>query len=242
MPKIYALLHVSESLLAYQNLFSQIYDWTKNGPKNRAILGKEAAEESALEFAYSYAGSLGVVLLAPSEREFFTGSLDPSIDRLFQVLNIDSQGSVREISREMGGAVIKRIHDWSRVNIGGGFATDVRWNRSDGRQLGEVIARARMEKIVGIIEATSDESVSVIDETGVLVGGDIGRGSFHFVVPNGPDYRGNFAADFQSDTELTLGRTYQAKIREKRTFLYATEREDIVRELLRLTPPSKANA
>src|SRR5689334_7542975 len=48
----YGLPYVSSSLLSYQNLFSQIYDALKNGPKVRAVLGREALEESTLDFAY----------------------------------------------------------------------------------------------------------------------------------------------------------------------------------------------
>src|SRR5262245_30832599 len=60
----YALSDVSKSMLEYQNLFSQIYDAKKNGPRSRAVVDKEVMDESALEFAYSYSGSLGVVLVA----------------------------------------------------------------------------------------------------------------------------------------------------------------------------------
>src|SRR6516165_2221990 len=61
----YALAYVSASMLEYQNLFSQIYDAKRNGAKTRAVIGKDALQESALEFGYSYAGSLGMVLLRP---------------------------------------------------------------------------------------------------------------------------------------------------------------------------------
>src|SRR5947209_6403266 len=47
----YGLPHVSKSWLAYQSLFSQIYDAKKNGPKTNAVIGQEAFEESVLDFA-----------------------------------------------------------------------------------------------------------------------------------------------------------------------------------------------
>lgn len=166
----YVLPCVAQLLLEYQNLFSQIFDALRNGPKERATLGREALEESSMEFAYSYSGSLGVVLFVPSERGLFSGKLDESIDALFQVLNIDSQSTVRDVARTLGRPVVKRIHDWSDANIKGGFATDVRWNRSDGRQLGEVIERRRMEKIVEIIGATSDQQMEEMSVVGILIG------------------------------------------------------------------------
>jgi hypothetical protein len=222
----YALPFVSQSLLSFQYLFSQIHDAFKNGPKPYATYGQEAFNESLMEFAYTYSGSLGVVLLAQSHKDFFSGNLDKSIEALFQVIDIDSRDTVRDVAKTLGNAVVKRVHDWSQANIRGGFAADVRFNRSDGRHLGEVIERRRLENIVAIIEATSDEKTEENQVTGILVGGDIQSGSFHFVVPNGGDYRGKLAKDFSQDTEMTLGKRYAARIRETTKLTYATEKLD----------------
>lgn len=237
----YSLEAVSNSLLRYQGLFSQIHDALKNGPKSIASIGREAQQQSVLEFAYSYSGSLGVVLLAQSERDFFQGELDNSIDALFQVLDIDSRSSVRDIAKSLGNAVVKRVHDWSEANVKGGFATDVRWNRSDGRQLGEVIERERLANIVQIIEATSDEQTYEYPATGILVGGDINSRSFHFVVPNGEDYRGKLSKEFSLQNEMLLGKRYRAIIAETSTTTYATDRVERKFELKHLSdvPPTE---
>jgi hypothetical protein len=232
----FPLAYVSGCFLKYQYLFSQIYDAKKNGPKLRASFGKEAWSESLLEFGYSYSGSLGVVLFVHNEWDFFEGKLDSSINSLFEVLEINNRSSVREIATTLGNAVVKRVHDWSAANIEGGFAADVRWSKSDGRQLGEIIERDKMENIVGIIEATSDEETEEILAVGRLIGGDIGSESFHFVVPNGEDYRGYLAADFDRATEMTLGKTYSARITETRKLHYATEEVERRRELTSLNP------
>lgn len=235
--KSYALPHVSQSLLNYQWLFTQVHDALRNGPKAYPTWGQQALDESMLEFAYSYSGSLGVVLLAPSERDFFEGRLDQSIDALFQVIDIDSRHAVRDIAKSLGNGVVRRIHDWSQANLRGGFAADIRWTRSDGKQLGEVIEHKRLESIVEIIEATSDEEVRELSVIGILVGGDIQSGSFHFVVPNGDDYRGKLAKEFSGDTSMTLGKVYSARIRETSTTVYSTEKIENKRELIALYEP-----
>lgn len=230
----YGLSYVSQSLLSFQYLFTQIHDAFKNGPKPFATYGREAFEESTLELAYTYSGSLGVVLLAPSDRDFFSGNLDRSIEALFQVIDIDSRDAVRDVAKSLGNAVVKRVHDWSQANIRGGFAADVRFNRSDGRQLGEVIERKRLENIVSIIQATSDSKTEDKIVAGLLIGGDIQSGAFHFVVPNGDDYRGKLAPDFSRDTEMTLGNRYRARIRITSTVTYSTEKVDRKIELVGL--------
>ncbi len=233
----YRLADVSLSLLEYQNLFSQIYDAKRNGSKQRAQIGKDALEESTLELAYTYSGSLGVVLLAHNDRDFFDGKLDSSIDCLLEVTEINSSSSVKALANDLGAAVVKRVHDWSSANLAGGFAADLLWKRSDGRQLGHLVNRETMEEIVSLIEATSDEQTEIITAKGILVGGDLRLrgGTFHFVVLGGEDYRGTFAEDFSLETEMTLGHTYVARIREKRTTVFATDNVNVSRELLFLS-------
>lgn len=236
--RAFGVAAVSRSLLEYQNLFTQIYDAKKNGPKQRAIFGGEAQEESLLELAYTYSGSLGTVLLARSERNLFEGSLDSSMQTLLDVTEIATRDEVKSVAEELGNGVVKRIHDWSHANASAGFSADVLWKKSDGKQIGHVVECKKMEDIVGLIEATSDEKTEVVDATGILVGGDLG-GTFHFVVPNGPDFRGSLDENFDISTEMTLGRRYDAKIREKITIVYATEKVNISHQLISLRTPNE---
>ncbi|TDR94518.1 hypothetical protein [Enterovirga rhinocerotis] len=229
---------VSRSLIEYQNLFSQIYDALKNGPKGKAVFGRNEELESALELAYSYSGSLGIVLFVQSERNFFEGRLDDSIAKLFEVMNIASRADVRQVADELGNSVVKRLHDWSRANLDGGFSTDVQWSRSDGRKLGQFVERDRLGKIVDLIVATSDEKVSYPLLKGALVGGDIETNQFHLVVPGGESYRGRISLDFNRNTEITLGRSYTARLRQTTTTVYATNQDKVDFELLSLSNPA----
>lgn len=232
----YGLPYVSESLLHYQYTFSQIYDALKNGPKQRTRLSSDAWNESILEFAYSYSGSLGVVLLAPSERDFFEGSYDSSIEALFQVLDISSQDEVKDVAKALGEAVVKRVHDWSKANVAGGFDVDVRWSRSDGRQLGQVVTKSHMQKISDIISATSDDKTDEIVVSGTLVGIDLQPGLFHLSVPNGEDYRGGLSDEFSRDQLVEVPRRYRATLVKTTRLYYATNKEETKFRLKGLAP------
>lgn len=231
----YGLEHVAKSFLSYQYLFSQIYDSVKNGPKSRASLGKEAEIESTLEFAYTYSGSLGVVLLAGNDRTFFEGKLDKPIESLYRIMEIGGVSDVRDVAHSMGRAVVKRVHDWSDANAKAKFSTDIRWNRSDGRKLGQMVDHRKLEKIVGYIESTSDEKVSKIRVTGILVGASLSSKSFHLVVPNGESYAGKFSLDFSYSGELTLGKHYESEILMSDVYHYATDKHDITYNIEKLT-------
>lgn len=233
----YGLASVSKSFLEYQNLFSQIYDALRNGIKQRAVIGEEARVESSLEFGYSYSGSLGIVLFAPSERGFFDGKFDRTIDELLETMSVSSVEDVRDIAARLGRAVVKRMHDWSDANVTGGFTADVRWNRSDGRQLGRVVERDQMANMLTILAKASDEKREPILVDGVLVGGDIMSGSFHFVVPGGESYKGTFS-DMDALGEMVLDRHYRAVIEKTTIEMYATEKTIEKFALKSLTPVS----
>ena len=235
---------VSKSLLEYQNLFSQIYDSRKNGKKNRAQIGSKSEETSALEIAYTYSGSLGFVMFAHNERDFFNGELDGSIDAFYDVISVRTIDNMRSVAQEFGRAVVKRLYDWSQANVSGGFSTDMRWSRSDGRERGELCEVDRMQRIMEITLLTSDEETEVNNHAGILVGGDITNRTFHFVVPGGDNFQGVMGEEFSKDTELRLGCRYFALIRETTSVLYATGNENKKYELLSLREltPSIASA
>jgi hypothetical protein len=234
--KKFALPYISRSLLEYQNTFSQVYDALKNGAKQRTRIGNEAWSESLLEFGYSYSGSLGVVLLAPSERDFFQGTYDQAIEALFQVIDIDSQDTVKDIAKSLGEAVVKRVHDWSKANVDGGFDVDVRWSRSDGKQLGQLVSVSDMSRIVEIISATSDEKTVDIDVSGTLVGIDVLAGNFHFAVPDGEEYRGGLEEEFSRSEAVSVPGRYIARMTKTTKVVYATNREEVRFRLKGLRP------
>lgn len=220
----YGLAHVSRVLLEYQKLFSQIYDAFKNGPKSNAVVGADAERESMMDFAYTYSGSLGVVMLARSDRDFLEGSLDKPIEAIFQILDINDIDNVKDISHSLGRAVVKRIHDWSKANVDGGFSADIQWKRSDGKLLGQMIDRSSLQKIVDLVGSTSDTKTVVIEIQAMLIGGNLGSNTFQLTVPGGDTYSGQIPKNAALPDAMTLGRMYNAVMEVSETYYYATDR------------------
>jgi hypothetical protein len=232
----YALENIARSFLEYQLLFSQIYDSFANGPKSKAVIGAEAREASALDLAFTYSGSLGVVLLAKSDRQFFDGNLDAPIDALYQILDVTDADSVKEIARSMGNAVIKRVHDWTEATERGGFSADIRWKRSDGQERGQVIGRSKLARIAEIIDGTSDQQSVTARVRGTLVGIDVNAKTFHFVEPHGESYRGRLGEQFPLSEQTRVPAEYIANVTVLETYHYATDVRDIKRVLIGLAP------
>jgi hypothetical protein len=68
------LIGLTSIWIDFQNLFSLVYDALKNGPKQRARLAPDVVSETSLGIAYSYPGSVGVVLTLNNERLLLGGT------------------------------------------------------------------------------------------------------------------------------------------------------------------------
>jgi hypothetical protein len=121
----YALSHVTRSLLDFQGLFSQIYDSLVRGPRSRIRLSEEIIEDTRFEFGFSYPGSLGIVLMVQGAPGLLEDKYDSAIDALMQISEVENEDSVRDMSRTLGGAVVKRAFDWSKINLSAGYTVDI---------------------------------------------------------------------------------------------------------------------
>lgn len=224
----------STSVGDYQLLFSQIFDALENGPKKRAQIGAENAFLSTLYFGYTYSGSLGIKLLLPSERDFFQGRFDTTIETFFELISIRDEYEVRDLAKHLGAAVVKRLHDWASNNFKNGYDVDLIWQRSDRRTLGGRVSRRDLERIENIIGLSSELESQPMEISGFLIGGDLQSRRFHFVVPNGESFRGNLSEGFPQEIQLSLGKRYKAEMRAFQRVRYALNTEETWFELERL--------
>lgn len=224
--EVYDLIPVARSLERFQELFSLTYDALSRRPRPGARIGAVLAGETALEFGYSYSGSLGIVLVAKGSRGLFFGKFDSAIETINDVLRVNSRTEILEFARTLGTSVIKRAYDWSLENFKGDFSVDLTWRQSSGRYVGGVIDRSQIARNVDLIGLTSEEEISTIEVLGILVGIDIKTRSFHFVVPDGESYRGQLGPEFPTVGTIEVGQRYRAQIAVRTTTRFATDSEE----------------
>jgi hypothetical protein len=232
----YDLKDVASSLLIFQELFSSIYDALKNGPKKRARHSGDLVSETAFEFGFSYAGSLGVALMVDSESMLFGSRYDDTIETFLQATGIENEYDVRDMAKTLGDVVVKKVYDWSRVNFNAGYGVDVGWINSKGLRRGALTDRQRLAKIVSLIGRTSDVELRKFRIRGVLVGFDSKSGRFRFVEHDGPDYSGTLSINFPSLQEWTVNANYIAEIEASSVTHYATQETRNSYALERLEP------
>ena len=226
----YSLRNVTESLSDFQGIITAIYDAKVTGTKKtRASYSNETHAQSALQFGYTYGGSLGVVLMLESERDMFSGKFDDVVETFQQVLEVSDEHDVRDISRVLGQAVMGRVYQWAAANSAADYSLDIQWKRSDGVEIGEYIEAQKLKKIMDIILLTKEPSSEPIEVSGILVGIDVKKkaGSFHLVVPEGESFAGVLSDSFDRAAHWEVNTRYTARMTKRTVVHFATERTDV---------------
>jgi hypothetical protein len=236
-PKLSGL---TAALSEFQNTISVFYDAIKNGPKQVGRVSSEVVTETSLDFAYTFAGSVGFVLSVPSERFLFPEqetNLEASIGEIFEVAKATKPETILGFARRLGRAPIRLLYKWADTHARSMFSADVQWKHGQTVKKSLLIQRQEFEVLRKTIEATSEEQRVDVIVTGVLVGADATRRTFHLQPDSGGDIRGAFVPGTISDSHtVELPKRYQAHLTKTTLVHYSTEEEESHYLLVQLEP------
>jgi len=228
----YAVKAVADSISHFQGSFTGIVDFLEAGPKERATYSNKMVDQTKLELAYTFPGSLGVVLSVQNDRDLISGRFDKAVDVLSEFLRINDTNSALDASRHLGLGLVSQLCAWVDANSSWDNNVDYVWKRSDGIARGEFVSQDKFHEISDIFKNAEEEEINPIEVRGILIGLDLDA-SFHFVVPNGKDYRGKLSDQFVK-VPTTVGKEYVAKIAEKSVRKVATGKTVTTYQLLNL--------
>jgi hypothetical protein len=228
---------VVSALGDFQNLFSLVYGARLEGPKATAHLREEIINESTFGFAYTYTGSLGVVLTLPNDRLLFEEigtRLDETMGSIFKMAKAETSEQLQGFARELGVAPIRALYRWASDHAKAELGANIEWQRLDRVRASVLVQPPEMERLRRAIEVTSDRhETPEIEMTGDLIGADIAAHTFHMKIGTA-DVRGRFGDAIGANHTVVLPRTYKAIMRVTKWVRYATEKEDVEHFLLRL--------
>ncbi|WP_422343170.1 hypothetical protein [Parasphingorhabdus sp.] len=230
----YAVKSVTESVSGFQNSFTGVVDFLENGPKDKAHFSNEIKNLTELGFAYTFPGSLGVVLSVSNDRDLIEGKFDRAVDVFEEFLEISNSNMAVDASRHMGLALVSQLCSWIKVNSQWGNSVDYIWNRSDGIVRGQHVGIDHFHQLNDIFQSAKEEEQKQLEIQGILVGLDLETSSFHFVVKDGDDYRGKLDDQFQKGPTV-VGREYTAQISKNETRKVATGNSIVTYKLLHLS-------
>jgi len=234
---------LADSLRAFQGWLTVTFDAIKNGPKTRSRVSVEIAHQSTLEFGYAYQGSVGFVLTIPNERLLIGETdLDLTVNEMFEILRSTSSSELREHSRKVGLASIRRMHEWINAHAKAEVSADIRWSRGETIKSDILFQAEEAARLASIVEATSDQTAEKMTVTGFLQGADLDARTFHLSFPEAEgteDVHGYMAKTFTAPLELPLGRRYEADLVKYTVSYYAMDKDDVRWDLMALRPNTR---
>jgi len=226
---------LGETLKNFQSWLTNVYAAIKTGAKRSARVAGDIAQQSTLNFAYSYPGSLGFVFTIASERLLVGESdLDKAVDVMFRMLQARSSEELSTYAKNYGVPPIRRMYEWAENHVRFAISADIQWQRKDVLRNRIILQVPEAALLCNLIEAASDVQAEEVSVVGQLVGADVITQKFHIRVPQGGDIEGSLGESFNVSEELVLNRSYSAEIVKRTTIYYATEKELTTYELVRL--------
>lgn len=231
----YPAADLGRSLAAYQDLFTSVYDFVKNGAKKVARYTNEIKEQTALNIGYTYPGSVGVLLTIDNPRGLFfdTGEFDDVVNVINTLTELRSIQEVRQVAQKMGLPVVRSVYNWAEQNWQAQYSVDIKWARSDRVSTGRFVERAEFLKITSLIKQTEDEEPRDFEVVGTLAGYNVLTDSFSITSHNGDTFSGKLSDGFVRK-QYKVPMQYVAQIREKAVTNYAIEKTVTTYELLSL--------
>lgn len=223
--------------LDFQNVFSLVYDALKNGPKQRARLAPDVVSETSLGFAYSYPGSIGVVLTLNNERLLLGRTLlDDALKSTEQVIHASDSKGLAELSRKLGAPPIRAAYRWANDQLTFGMTSQIEWHRREELRSSFLIQKPELERFRIIADETSPEETEDITVDVQLVGADVAAQTFHIELQDGSPVRGRCAPGVISNTHLVeLPQNYHAKLIKTTKIRFSTEEPEVSWRLTQLT-------
>ncbi len=232
--KTYPILAVGSALSDLQRWFSTVYDALKHGPKRRAKLAPETVQQSTLDFAFAFTGSIGVAMTIPSERLLFDNDLQRAIQKVVEMAGADSSEKIYHFAKEVGAASVSAMYRWVSDHVASGTGAEIKWMRNQAEVVAGTFEKHQLADLGRAIEQTSEETEETLNVVGDLVGADINRHTFHLVFEEAEEIRGTMAESIGLEYTVELPRRYMAVIRKISFVNYAKDEEYVKYHLLEL--------
>lgn len=229
---------IGRTFVTFQNWFSVLYDVAKRGePRKRANLSPESSQESAFDFGYAFAGSLGFVFTLQNEKPLLGDSLlDMAMSALMEFPRAESTAQISELAKKYGLAPVRLAYQWARAHADAGLNVDLKWQRKGEVRLELIAQLPDLKRLADLIASTSEFTVDTFDVYGELVGIDSVSQEFRIVADSKHEIKGRWHSSFVEPKPVTLHTYYTAKVEIHTRVHYATDAEDKTYLLMALVP------
>jgi len=222
------LTGLTNALRDFQQVYTYVYDALTKGPRKKGAPGSESVDATEFEFAYSFPGSVGVVLTIPNQRALFDESnLDRAMETVFELASADDSEQIAKLAERLGPAPIRKLYTWTTDHLTAGVGVDIEWMRKDVVRASVLVQVPELENLKQVIDETSDRKSDMIEITGELQGANIRTHGFELLADSGESIRGKMAEALGVARPVELSKRYKATIARTRWINFATEDEGV---------------
>jgi hypothetical protein len=220
---------------SFQKIFTTVYDALERGPKKTSKVSSETINATSFGFAYTFPGSVGIMMTLPNDRLLFESKLDEAMKKTFELIQASEPAEIQVLTEVVGLPAIRLAHSWANENVKSGFGADITWRRDDvvkqemRAQPSEI---AHLETIIRGMKAK--EEVVVVGELFHL---DLHEHTFRMQLQD-KIIQGTFDKAISSANPAQLPKTYKATLNiSQNIVLEENGQEQVEYFLLRLDPP-----
>jgi hypothetical protein len=223
----------------FQKIFTTVYDALERGVKKKAAKNSDRAiADTNLGFAYSFPGSVGIMMTLANERQLFGAKLDTAMEKTFDLIRANDPQELQLLTDQVGLPSIRLVHQWAEENVKAGFGANIVWQRDDLVKRGVRVQVPELAQKAATLKAMRAEETIVV--VGELLDVKVSDHTFSMQLSD-KVIRGSFDRVISSERPVKVPKTYQAtlKILQKVVVDVGGE-EQIDYFLLRLDDPTEA--
>jgi hypothetical protein len=229
---------ITAVLGTFQEVFTTVYNAIVNGPKQTSKVSAEIAVASSFGFAFTFPGSVGVMMTLPNDRLLVGETdLDQAMSKTLQLLTADDSDEIQELTRVVGVPAVRKAYEWAHVNSAAGFGADIVWRRGE---TGIMEVRVQAPEVAAVAMAMR---AAVAEEQVVLVGELMDVNMFDRTFQMSVDGRtihGQFDKAIRAGSPAELPKRYRAIMKISTRVVVGEGQEERTYFLVRLEPVDEA--
>jgi hypothetical protein len=235
-----AISAITAVLGTFQKIFTTVYDAVVYGPKQTAKASAETIAATSFGFAYSFPGSLGIMMTLPNERLLIEETaLDTAIKKTFELIEAQDADKVQELTVTVGLPAVRLAHQWATENAKAGFGANITWQRDLTVKETIRVQTQELGYLASLISGTTAKEEVV--KVGELLDVDLITKKFQMRVGESL-IRGDFDTAIGTAHPAQLPKLYKATLNVLQKVVISEGQEEITYFLLRLDEPDNAFA
>jgi hypothetical protein len=219
----------------FQRIFTTVYDALERGAKKKAAKNTEKAiADTTLGFAYSFPGSVGIMMTLANDRHLFGAKLDEAMEKTFQLIRAQEAQELQLLTDQVGLPALRLVHQWTEENVKAGFGADIVWQRDDVVKREVRVQLPELSLKAATLRSMRAEEIVVV--VGELLDVKVSDHTFSMQLSDRV-IQGSFDKAISSQHPVQVPKTYQATLRIlQKVVVDDAGQEQIDYFLLRLDP------